>query len=284
MKAIMLSIALLCAGFATPTFAAASDWITDWVAGDQVRSRLVSAEKSVAENARQITLGWQVELAPGWKTYWRAPGDTGLPPRFDWSGSGNVAAVDVTWPTPERMTAFGFDSIVYGPEVVLPLTLTLADPGAPAEVRLSVAYMICEEICIPLEARYTLTLGKGDGAPSPHAPVISRYAAKAPVRQPELGVRPLDDGPWIETARLVPGGIEVGVRGLAPSEAIDAFVDGPDLTSFGRPTVAAPPDAGGAVLTIPAHGPRPDALEGAALAIVVVAGGRAVDWRGRPNN
>ena len=51
----------------------------------------------------------EIRLAPGWHTYWRVPGEAGIPPRFDWSGSQNLAAVAYEWPRPEIIVSYGIE-------------------------------------------------------------------------------------------------------------------------------------------------------------------------------
>src|SRR5690606_22310020 len=80
-----------------------------WVANDQARLRLVSASDATGETG-ELRLGLQVELADGWKTYWRSPGDAGFPVSVNWSGSDNLATAELRWPVPHRFTLFGLDT------------------------------------------------------------------------------------------------------------------------------------------------------------------------------
>ncbi|MEM9853339.1 MAG: protein-disulfide reductase DsbD domain-containing protein [Pseudomonadota bacterium] len=91
----------------------------------------------------------KLTLAHGWKTYWRAPGDAGIPPDFDWSASENVAEVVPHWPVPDIFTQNGMRSIGYDDEVVIPLHVLREDPAKPIHLRAEVSLGICEEICIP---------------------------------------------------------------------------------------------------------------------------------------
>ena len=77
--------------------------------------------------------GLRLTMAPGWKTYWRAPGDAGIPPEFDWTGSHGVAGVEVRWPVPQVFDQSGMQSIGYHDEVVLPLEIRTT--GAPSARR-----------------------------------------------------------------------------------------------------------------------------------------------------
>ncbi|MEM9145065.1 MAG: protein-disulfide reductase DsbD domain-containing protein [Pseudomonadota bacterium] len=92
--------------------------------------------------------GLEMVIVPGWKTYWRSPGEAGVPPRFDWSASGNLAEVEVLWPRPEMFESFGMMTIGYGGRVVLPIRLVPEDPDAPIEVALALEVGVCADICV----------------------------------------------------------------------------------------------------------------------------------------
>ncbi|MGH6873549.1 MAG: protein-disulfide reductase DsbD domain-containing protein, partial [Aestuariivirgaceae bacterium] len=98
------------------------------------------------------TAGLEITLAEGWKTYWRLPGDSGVPPQFDWSRSTNLAAVTVGWPAPRRFTDAAGETIGYRDRIVLPLRVDAADPQKPVGLALSLFYAVCKDICIPVQA------------------------------------------------------------------------------------------------------------------------------------
>lgn len=83
-------------------------------------ARLVSVEDGVAPNAKTLSLGLDLKLGKGWKAYWRSPGEVGLPPEIDWSGSENLASAELLWPAPTRFTAFGIENFGYSKHVLLP--------------------------------------------------------------------------------------------------------------------------------------------------------------------
>jgi DsbC/DsbD-like thiol-disulfide interchange protein len=101
--------------------------------------------------------GIAVQLDPGWKTYWRTSGDSGVPPRFDFSKSDNVEAVTVLWPAPTKFDdgAGGF-SLGYHNQVVLPLRIVPKSTDKPVTLRADINYAVCEKICIPVEANTEL--------------------------------------------------------------------------------------------------------------------------------
>src|ERR1700722_7488939 len=101
--------------------------------------------------------GVAIQLEPGWKTYWRSPGDSGVPPRFDFSKSENIEAVTVLWPAPTKFDdGAGGHSLGYHDQVVLPLRIVAKNADKPVTLRADINYAVCEKICIPVEANAEL--------------------------------------------------------------------------------------------------------------------------------
>lgn len=100
----------------------------------------------------------EIRLAPGWHTYWRVPGDAGIPPTFDWSGSTNLASVAYEWPRPERFESAGMETFGYERGLVLPVRLKPADAAAPMVLTLDADFGVCADICMAADADLTLTL------------------------------------------------------------------------------------------------------------------------------
>jgi DsbC/DsbD-like thiol-disulfide interchange protein len=97
--------------------------------------------------------GIAFQLQPGWKTYWRTPGDSGVPPRFDFSKSENIEAVTILWPAPTKFDdGAGGHSLGYHDQVVLPLRIVAKNADKPVTLRAAVNYAVCEKLCIPVEA------------------------------------------------------------------------------------------------------------------------------------
>lgn len=121
--------------------------------------------------------GWQTEsgthmaalhlrLAGNWITYWRHPGESGIAPRLDWSGSHNLAGARIHWPEPRLYSKGGIASIGYSREIVLPIELTPADPGLPFELDATLTLGVCDDICIPVDLALQLRVndtGRPDG-------------------------------------------------------------------------------------------------------------------------
>src|SRR6266481_4141944 len=102
--------------------------------------------------------GVAIQLQPGWKTYWRTPGDSGVPPRFDFSKSDNVEAVTVLWPAPKKFDdGAGGTALGYKQQVVLPLRIVAKNADKPVTLRADINYAVCDKLCIPVDATAELT-------------------------------------------------------------------------------------------------------------------------------
>ena len=150
--------------------ALADPFASEWAPSTKSEARLVAAGSNKA--------GFEIRLGPGAITYWRDPGESGVPPTFDFAGSDNVARVEPVFPAPKRMVesdggeAFGYDG-----DVVFPLRVEPSDPAKPVTLKLHANYAVCEKICLPAQARLTLTL---PGAASPYARLVEAALAAAP--------------------------------------------------------------------------------------------------------
>ncbi len=120
--------------------------------------------------------GIEITLDEGFKTYWRNPGESGLPPRFDWSGSENVASVEIQWPAPSWHEDAAGVAYIYSHRVVLPVLVKAASPDQPVKLALSVDYGICKDICIPAHAELGATLS----SPGENRVSIEEALAKVP--------------------------------------------------------------------------------------------------------
>jgi DsbC/DsbD-like thiol-disulfide interchange protein len=137
---------------------------SNWDGQAHSAARLIAGAMSKNRDAAFLRAGIEIKLDPGWQTYWRDPGDSGVPPVFDFSGSENVKSVSVLWPAPERFPdGAGGNSIGYRNHVVLPLHVVPAEVAKPTALRLKLEYDVCANICIPVESNLVLNLS-GDGA------------------------------------------------------------------------------------------------------------------------
>jgi len=219
-------------------------------------TQLASAQQGVGTPLQgDLLTGWQqadgkrvaairLRMAPGWKTYWRSPGDAGIPPEFDWSGSNNLSDVAITWPTPKVFDQGGVNSIGYASEVILPLTLTPSRPGQPMALDVSIDLGVCSDICLPQTVQLNAVLDSAERKPTPAiaAALAARpYSGKeAGVKSATCSLRPTAQGLAIETRLRLPsaGGketvvIEPGAAGLWMSPT-DSTRQGDTLVSRGE--------------------------------------------------
>ena len=146
-------------GFAAALFASAfaveaqAQDASPWQKDGHSAVRLLAGSRSGAV----LLGGVAFQLQPGWKTYWRTPGDSGVPPRFDFSKSDNVEAVTVLWPAPKKFDdGAGGVSLGYHDQIVLPLRIVAKNVDKPVTLRAEINYAVCEKLCIPVEANAEL--------------------------------------------------------------------------------------------------------------------------------
>jgi len=146
-------------GFAATVFAsslaieARAQDASPWQRDGHSAVRLLAGSRSGAV----LLGGIAFQLQPGWKTYWRTPGDSGVPPRFDFSKSENVEAVTVLWPAPTKFDdGAGGHSLGYHDQIVLPLRIVAKNADKPVMLRADINYAVCEKICIPVDANAEL--------------------------------------------------------------------------------------------------------------------------------
>jgi DsbC/DsbD-like thiol-disulfide interchange protein len=132
---------------------ARADDVSPWQRDGHSAVRLLAGSRSGAV----LLGGIAFQLQPGWKTYWRSPGDSGVPPRFDFSKSDNVEAVTVLWPAPLKFDdGAGGHSMGYHDQIVLPLRIVAKNGDKPVTLRAAINYAVCDKLCVPVEANIEL--------------------------------------------------------------------------------------------------------------------------------
>jgi DsbC/DsbD-like thiol-disulfide interchange protein len=210
-----------------------------WDGDGRSAARLIAGTQAPAVALRA---GLEIRLKPGWHTYWRYPGDAGVPPQFDFKGSQNLKQVEVLWPAPALLPEVGGITVIgYDRDVILPLRVLPQDYGKPVALRVKLSYAVCEKLCVPAEARAELVLRGGtvaaDGA---------LVAAEARVPQKRkvgesgaLSIRSVrrEDGParsrvWVDVAAPMGAAVDLIAEGPTPDwslplpMAIDGAPDG----------------------------------------------------------
>jgi len=241
-----------------------------WDGDQRAAIRLIAGTQRGSGAAAIHHAGVEIHLAPGWKTYWRYPGDSGVPPRFDFSGSRNLKSAAVRYPAPHRLTDESGTSIGYKGDVVFPLDVTPQDAGQPVVLALKIDYAVCEKICVPAEGKAELTLS---GKPAAEYAALAQGETLVP-RPEKIG----DAGPLsIRTVKRDDKRILVDVA--APSDGVELFAEGPTAEwALPVPTPVAGAPAGEQRFAFELDGLPPGARpNGAELKLTAVAGTQAIE-------
>ena len=266
--------AMACVGAMTSATIAAD--VSPWDDDLQSAARLIAAQASNDGGERTFRAGVEIKLNPGWKTYWRYPGDSGVPPSLDFSGSQNLKAVTVLYPAPQRFPdGAGGSSIGYTGNVILPLRVLAQDAGAPVTLRLKVDYAVCEKLCVPAKAELELTL---TGGASAQDAAVGAAEARVP-KSTEIG----SGGPLaISAVRREAGAgkprVEVDVAAPA-GQSVALFAEGPTTQwALPLPEPVAGAGPGSQRFAFELDGLPPGATaSGAILRLTAVAADRAVE-------
>jgi DsbC/DsbD-like thiol-disulfide interchange protein len=174
-------------GFILLTAAAADGQILS--SGFDQSAAKVDIVQGWAEADGSYYAGLRITLAPGWKTYWRAPGWNGIAPQFDWTGSRNLGAVEVYWPSPRLIPSYGSDVLGYENMVVLPLRIAPTETGSPVDLALELSFGVCSDVCIPETAQVTAEIGAGTDR---EREMIAAALKARPKTSDEAGIERLD--------------------------------------------------------------------------------------------
>jgi DsbC/DsbD-like thiol-disulfide interchange protein len=241
-----------------------------WVKDGHSAVRLLAGSRSGAV----LLGGIAFQLQPGWHTYWRNPGDSGVPPRIDFSKSENIEAVTILWPAPAKFAdGAGGTSLGYLKQVVLPLRIVAKNADKPVTLRADINYAVCEKLCIPVEASaelaFTSVASTEDSALSAALDTVPKPAT---IGDPNpLTIRDVKregkNGVLVDVAAPDSAEVNLFVEGPTPEWALPV----PKLLEHGPPGVkrfafdldGLPPGA------------NPD---GAALKLTLVGGERAYEF------
>jgi DsbC/DsbD-like thiol-disulfide interchange protein len=262
-----------------PNFVAAEVDASSWQAEAHSAVRLIAGNPL---RAGELRAGVEMRLAPGWKTYWRYPGDSGVPPVFDFSKSQNIKSVSVMWPAPHRFTDDSGATIGYKGDVIFPVHIIPENPNRPATLRLTLDYAVCEKLCVPARAEAVLEL---ISIPSPYLSPLAVAEARVPKEARVGEVAPFGIGPvpfGIAAVRLEHGRryprVIVEVAAPVPT-SLDLFAEGPTADwalPLPEPIPGAPLGMQWFAFDLDGAPPGVDAI-GARLRLTLVSGEGAVE-------
>lgn len=202
---------------AAPAIAASSDWVK---AADSKLRLISGGERPGGEGS---WAGIQLRMEPGWKTYWKVPGDTGVPPSFDWSGSENLKSAEVLFPAPKNIPDAGGQAYGYKGEVVFPVKLTPERKGEPVTLKLTMDFGLCKDICIPNHAELSLRIPAEPKPAAAESLMIDRYLAWVP-KPVEQGDLPALAGIEKRFDKMEPE-LVIDIRYPEGAERTDLFID-----------------------------------------------------------
>ena len=283
-----LAVAILSSATLTFSGAARAQDASRWDGDARSTARLIAGARTADAPYRA---GIEIKLKPGWHTYWRYPGDAGVPPQFDFAGSQNLKAVEVHWPTPRRIPEAGLIAIGYDRDLILPLAVTPLDKSKPVALRLKLNYAVCEKLCVPAEAKVELAFAGAPNSKDGLQPVLAGAPAQdaplaaAEARVPRIRALGEGDGLAIRSVRREAGDrphlvVEIAAPGTGP---VDLFAEGP-TDQWALPL---PEATGGASpplqrFTVELDGAPPgETYEGALITLTAVQGGEAIEVKAR---
>lgn len=202
-----------------------------WQEQDPADVRLITEMNAVGQ-LPSLLGGLQIKLAPGWKTYWRSPGEGGLAPALNWDKSENVKSVTLDWPAPERHSAFDIDSFGYEAQVVFPLHIVPENVGKQVKLVLDLDLYVCSTVCVPAHYQ-NVRLNLRAGAPTQDRVVntIHRFQKRVPVPAEKTGFN--FTKAWVEG-----GALHVRLATDEPLKDVDLFVENDQKVSFKKPIYA----------------------------------------------
>ena len=243
---------------------------TDWKGDARALVRLVTATDTIDGSSLQA--GLEFRYAAGWHGYWRTPGDAGIAPVLDWSGSRNLEASTVSWPAPTRLVVDGLQNAIYEGRFTLPVRLDLAVPRTTTRIVVAADYAACAIICVPIHADLALDLPVGAGLPSAEATDLAAIRAKIPSSPASAGFEVVETR--LDRAGSPMLAVTLRSRGV-PFRHPDLFVEGAGFGLPPAPRVRLSDEDSVATFTavLPA-----DLAPDAVLAITIVDGNRVATF------
>jgi DsbC/DsbD-like thiol-disulfide interchange protein len=252
---------------------------SDWQGDSHAKARLVAGSARMQGGEKFFRAGVEIRLAPGWKTYWRYPGDSGVPPHFDFRGSDNVKTVTVSWPAPQRIADTEGTTIGYKNGVTFPVLIEPKNPREAVTLRMKLDYAICEKLCIPVSAEAALDV---TGATTDHDARIAAAEARVPRTLEFDGNGPLAITAIQRRSESSPARLLVDVRAPAGTTP-ELFVEGPKpdwALPIPKPVAGARPGSHRFAFALDGL-PSGASRKGAVLKFTAVAGNRAIETRFR---
>jgi thiol:disulfide interchange protein len=202
--AALLTLAAPLAALAAPTAV---------VKTDEVRAELVAHVPEGLAAGKTAWLGLAIEHAPHWHTYWKNPGDSGLPTTLTWQLPAGVSAGDIAWPTPQRLPVGPLVNYGYENKLLLPVPLTITPDfkGDALHVKLSAQWLVCKDVCIPQQGEFALSVPVAASTAGHAAQFNAAWAAQPKdARDAKVRAELVDDA---KALRVAVGGLPAALQG-----------------------------------------------------------------------
>ena len=179
-------------------------------AAGHVAAQLVSEQTALVPGST-ATLALRLAIAPGWHTYWRNPGESGLPTTLAWKLPAGYKAGDIEWPAPRAIKAgplvnYGYEGVVFH---LVPVAVPAdAKPGSTTTLAARADWLVCRETCIPEGADLSISLPVASSSqPDPKwAKPIADSRAAFPRALAGWGASAVASGPAIALTLTPPPG------------------------------------------------------------------------------
>ena len=192
MKRLLITLLLIL--FVLPAAALESTPVTS----KRATVTIVSESDTLAPN-QPLRIGLRIRMAEGWHTYWKNPGDAGVPPELDLNLPPAVPVTPIDWPSPRRVAEGSVMTYAYTGEVLLPVTVTSTGPLA---LTAHATWLVCKEICVPEEGDFRLNLPTGPATPSAQAPLFAEHDRMVPRPSPWVSSISADGALWVKGPEL----------------------------------------------------------------------------------
>jgi DsbC/DsbD-like thiol-disulfide interchange protein len=215
----------------------------------------------------------RITLADGWHTYWRSPGDAGVPPAFHWGGTRNVDTVKFHWPVPDVHVQNGMRTLGYTDQVVIPITVSPKNDGS-MRIKGKAEIGVCKDICIPTTLRFDRRLpevGALDGQIAAALVEQPLSAREAGAKRPVCTITPADDGVVLKASVTLPK--------QGPGEISVLEVANPNVWVSEAETIRTGGTISATATLLEANG-KPFSIDRSGVIMTVLAGGQAVEIKG----
>ncbi|WP_257275113.1 MULTISPECIES: protein-disulfide reductase DsbD [unclassified Endozoicomonas] len=232
-----LCLVLLLSLLNRPAYALSTDWLVN---PQQPEARVRLHFSGEADpTTRQLYASLEVQLSGDWKTYWRSPGEAGIPPEIDWrteepQGSSNIENVEWLWPVPERIEMLGLHTLGYKNGTVFPLLIQVKDLSQPVAINARLRLSSCTTVCVLTDYEIQLEFTPTDLKADPQASfLIDKALSRVPTNMPDTGLS-AESVVWDKENNKV---VVTAQSETGWEKAVDVIIDGQEEITFSLPEV-----------------------------------------------